>query len=266
MISGGEPTSAGVRRGVGLARCASGRAGLRRAEAGGAERLRGGGAGRPRRMTDELEGDQELERRPSGPIELEHQGEKLASEIEDAEALGEQAGGRRVPGGPTLTRMADERRDARVTPSEGEASRRTRRLGEGPGFRKVRRELDVEEFGVNAIVIPAAIETGLHYHDEQEELYFVHRGSSRSSSATARCTLGPGGLARVDAADPPQDAERRRGRRRLRVRRAPRAATSAATASCRRARTAPRSSSSATRSRCRDARRTSRHRASGAAR
>ena len=31
-------------------------------------------------------------------------------------------------------------------------------------------------FGVNAIEIPPGYETGAHYHDEQEELYFVHRG------------------------------------------------------------------------------------------
>ena len=50
-------------------------------------------------------------------------------------------------------------------------------LGEGPGFRKVRRGLDVTAFGVNAIVLPPGLETGFHYHDEQEELYFVHSGA-----------------------------------------------------------------------------------------
>ena len=49
-------------------------------------------------------------------------------------------------------------------------------LGEGPGFRKIRPELDVTEFGVNAIVLPAGIETGFHMHDRQQELYFVHSG------------------------------------------------------------------------------------------
>ena len=61
-------------------------------------------------------------------------------------------------------------------------------LGEGPGFRKVRRELGVTAFGVNAIEIPPGYETGSHYHDEQEELYFVHRGPVEMSSATARRT------------------------------------------------------------------------------
>jgi uncharacterized cupin superfamily protein len=49
-------------------------------------------------------------------------------------------------------------------------------MGEGPGFRKVRSALGVTAFGVNAIVLPPGIETGYHWHDEQDELYFVHRG------------------------------------------------------------------------------------------
>ena len=74
-------------------------------------------------------------------------------------------------------------------------------MGDGPGFRKVRRELDVKEFGVNAIVMPPGIETGFHYHERQEELYFVHEGEIEmefGDGSTQR--LGPGGFARVDAA------------------------------------------------------------------
>lgn len=76
-------------------------------------------------------------------------------------------------------------------------------LGEGPGFRKIRRELGVEEFGVNAIVMPSGFEAGMHWHDEQEELYFVHSGEVEiefGDGSTHR--LGPGGLARVAAATP----------------------------------------------------------------
>jgi quercetin dioxygenase-like cupin family protein len=72
-------------------------------------------------------------------------------------------------------------------------------LGEGYGFRKVRRGLGVTAFGVNAIVLPAGWETGGHYHDEQEELYFVHRGEIEMSfgdGATHR--LSEGAFARVD--------------------------------------------------------------------
>lgn len=73
-------------------------------------------------------------------------------------------------------------------------------IGDGPGFRKIRRELDVKEMGVNAIVMPPGIESGFHYHDEQEEIYFVHSGTIEiefGDGTTHR--LGPGGVARVDA-------------------------------------------------------------------
>jgi mannose-6-phosphate isomerase-like protein (cupin superfamily) len=74
-------------------------------------------------------------------------------------------------------------------------------MGEGPGFRKVRRELGVEAFGVNAIVLPAGIETGVHWHDEQDELYFVHAGRIEMEFGDgATQELGPGGFAHVSAA------------------------------------------------------------------
>jgi quercetin dioxygenase-like cupin family protein len=76
-------------------------------------------------------------------------------------------------------------------------------LGAGPGFRKVRKGLGVTAFGVNAIVMPAGYESGLHYHDEQEELYFVHRGMLEiefGDGSTHR--LEEGAFARVDAATP----------------------------------------------------------------
>ena len=73
-------------------------------------------------------------------------------------------------------------------------------LGEGPGMRKVRRALGVTAFGVNVIVLPPGYETNPHFHDEQEELYFVHAGEVEitfGDGSTHR--LEPGGLARVDA-------------------------------------------------------------------
>jgi quercetin dioxygenase-like cupin family protein len=74
-------------------------------------------------------------------------------------------------------------------------------LGDGPGFRKVRKGLGVTAFGVNAIVMPPGIETGFHYHDLQEELYFVHRGTVEMEFGDGTVLrLGEGGLARVDAA------------------------------------------------------------------
>jgi quercetin dioxygenase-like cupin family protein len=73
-------------------------------------------------------------------------------------------------------------------------------LGEGPGFRKLRRELGVTAFGVNAIELPAGMETGRHFHDEQQELYFVHRGRIEMTFNEGDShVLGPGGLARVEA-------------------------------------------------------------------
>jgi uncharacterized cupin superfamily protein len=74
-------------------------------------------------------------------------------------------------------------------------------IGEGPGFRKIRRALDVTAFGVNAIVLPAGVRSGRHYHDIQEELYFVHRGEVEFEFGDgSKHVLGPGGVARVDAA------------------------------------------------------------------
>src|SRR5688572_11050458 len=73
-------------------------------------------------------------------------------------------------------------------------------LGDEPGFRKVRRELDVKEFGVNALVLPPGIGGGFHYHDRQEELYFVHQGEVEIEFGDgSKHRLGRGGLARVDA-------------------------------------------------------------------
>lgn len=73
-------------------------------------------------------------------------------------------------------------------------------MGEGPGFRKVRSALGVEAFGVNAIVLPPGYSTNRHFHDEQEELYFVHAGTIEFSFGDGTLqTLGPGGMARVSA-------------------------------------------------------------------
>ena len=73
-------------------------------------------------------------------------------------------------------------------------------LGEGWGFRKIRSALGVTEFGVNAIVLPPGYAGRRHYHDRQQELYLVLRGEIEFSLDGERHTLGPGGLARVDAA------------------------------------------------------------------
>ena len=59
-------------------------------------------------------------------------------------------------------------------------------LGEGYGFRKIRAALGVTAFGVNAIVYPPHYDGPNHYHDTQDELYFVHRGTATfGSTATS---------------------------------------------------------------------------------
>jgi quercetin dioxygenase-like cupin family protein len=74
-------------------------------------------------------------------------------------------------------------------------------LGDAPGFRKVRKGLGVTAFGVNAIVMPPGIDSGFHFHDTQEELYFVHRGTIEMEFGDGSVhTLAEGGMARVDAA------------------------------------------------------------------
>ena len=75
-------------------------------------------------------------------------------------------------------------------------------LGDGYGFRKVRQALDVSAFGVNAIVMPPGYEGFLHFHDEQDELYFVHAGTARFEVDGEERVLGPGGLVHVDSTTP----------------------------------------------------------------
>jgi mannose-6-phosphate isomerase-like protein (cupin superfamily) len=84
---------------------------------------------------------------------------------------------------------------------EGYAVANIDALGDRYGFRKIRRGLDVTAFGMNAIVLPPGIETGRHFHDRQEEVYFVHRGRVEMDFGDGgRVELGPGGVCRVDAA------------------------------------------------------------------
>jgi mannose-6-phosphate isomerase-like protein (cupin superfamily) len=87
-----------------------------------------------------------------------------------------------------------------VTSGSGYAYTNLEDLGSGPGFRKIRANLGVTAFGVNAVVLPPGIETGFHFHDEQEELYFVHRGNIEMEFGDGSVVaLGEGGMVRVDA-------------------------------------------------------------------
>lgn len=75
-------------------------------------------------------------------------------------------------------------------------------LGEGYGFRKVRKALGVTAFGVNAIVYPPGQQGFPHYHERQDELYFVHSGRALFDVDGERRELGPGGLCHVEAETP----------------------------------------------------------------
>src|SRR5450759_634204 len=88
----------------------------------------------------------------------------------------------------------------KVRRGEGYAVGHLDDLGDGPGFRKVRKGLGVTAFGVNAIVLPPGIETGFHYHDVQEELYFLHRGAIEMEFGDGSVVrLAEGDFVRVDA-------------------------------------------------------------------
>lgn len=87
-----------------------------------------------------------------------------------------------------------------VSEGEGWTAAHLDALGKGPGFRKVRQALGVNAFGVNAIVLPPGYATGSHYHDEQEELYFLHSGRVRFEFGDGSSQdLEPGGAIRVSA-------------------------------------------------------------------
>jgi mannose-6-phosphate isomerase-like protein (cupin superfamily) len=73
-------------------------------------------------------------------------------------------------------------------------------LGDGPGFRKIRSELGVTAFGINAIVLPENYASPRHSHERQEETYFVHKGTVEFEFGDGtKHRVGPGGLVRVDA-------------------------------------------------------------------
>jgi mannose-6-phosphate isomerase-like protein (cupin superfamily) len=75
-------------------------------------------------------------------------------------------------------------------------------LGDGPGFRKVRGALGVTAFGVNGVVFPPGFVGFEHFHDTQDELYFVHSGMARFEVDGDERVLGPGGLCHVESTTP----------------------------------------------------------------
>lgn len=69
-------------------------------------------------------------------------------------------------------------------------------------FRKVRGALGITAFGVNAVVLPPGCEWFAHYHERQDELYFVHRGRAGFEVEGETLELGPGGLFHVESTTP----------------------------------------------------------------
>ena len=76
-------------------------------------------------------------------------------------------------------------------------------LGDGV-VRKIRPELGITAFGANAWVLAPGVEARPHFHEEQDELYFVYRGRARFRLPGETRELGPGGLCHVEAATPRQ--------------------------------------------------------------
>ena len=71
-------------------------------------------------------------------------------------------------------------------------------------FRKVRRELGVTAFGANVLVLPPGTEWFNHFHEEQDELYFVHRGRAGFAVDGEEFELVPGGCCYVESTTPRQ--------------------------------------------------------------
>jgi mannose-6-phosphate isomerase-like protein (cupin superfamily) len=72
-------------------------------------------------------------------------------------------------------------------------------LGDGYGFRKVRAPLGVTAFGINWLVYPPGADGVLHYHDTQDELYLVHRGTAKFTVDGDEHVVGEGGIVHVES-------------------------------------------------------------------
>jgi mannose-6-phosphate isomerase-like protein (cupin superfamily) len=55
---------------------------------------------------------------------------------------------------------------------------------------------------VNAVVMPPGYEGFHHFHDSQDELYFVHSGQAHVEVGGEERILGPGGLLHVESTTP----------------------------------------------------------------
>ena len=69
-------------------------------------------------------------------------------------------------------------------------------------FRKVRRELGITAFGANVLVLQPGVTGRPHYHEEQDELYFIHKGRAIFDLPDDQVELGPGGMLHVESTTP----------------------------------------------------------------
>jgi uncharacterized cupin superfamily protein len=77
--------------------------------------------------------------------------------------------------------------------------------GAGDGFmRRLREALGVTAFGLNALVLPPGTEWFHHYHEHQDEIYFVHRGRAGVRAGDEEFELGPGAVLHVESTTPRQ--------------------------------------------------------------
>jgi uncharacterized cupin superfamily protein len=77
-------------------------------------------------------------------------------------------------------------------------------IGEAEGhfIRRLREALGVTAFGLNALVLPPGTEWLEHYHESQDELYFVHSGRACFRVDGDELELGPGGMLHVESTTP----------------------------------------------------------------
>jgi mannose-6-phosphate isomerase-like protein (cupin superfamily) len=88
-----------------------------------------------------------------------------------------------------------------ASPSVGYSYSSIEELGDET-FRKVRQALGITAFGANVVVLQPGVVGRPHYHEQQDELYFVHQGTAIFDLPDERVDLGPGGLIHVESTTP----------------------------------------------------------------
>ena len=76
-------------------------------------------------------------------------------------------------------------------------------LGDGV-FRKIRPGLGITAFGANAVVLAPGGASRPHFHEQQDELYFIHSGRARFDLPGESRELRSGGLCHVESTTPRQ--------------------------------------------------------------